>query len=53
VGTASVIIEVINVAPELVNPSYSPAGVNEGDSITVSGGIVDKGTKDTLTVDIN
>jgi hypothetical protein len=46
-------IDVTNVAPELVNPSYSPAEVNEGESITISGGIVDKGTKDTLTLEID
>jgi hypothetical protein len=50
---ASVIIEVTNVAPVLVDPSSSPAEINEGESITVSGGIADPGTQDSLTLEIN
>jgi hypothetical protein len=52
VGTAGATIEVTNVAPVLLNPSSSPAEINEGESITVSGGILDPGTEDSLTLEI-
>lgn len=54
VGTAiSQTIEVRNVSPVLSEVNYSPTTINEGDSVMVSGGIGDPGTKDSLTLEID
>jgi hypothetical protein len=53
VGMASVTIDVTNVAPLLDGVQYSPENVDEGGSVTVSGGIGDPGIKDTLTLSID
>jgi hypothetical protein len=52
-GSASQTIDVTNIAPALSNVQYNPATVNEGGSVTVSGSVIDPGTKDSLSLAIN
>jgi hypothetical protein len=53
VGTASQTIAVTNVAPALSNVTVSPATVNEGASVTLSGSISDAGSADAFVLTID
>lgn len=52
-ATVNIIVDFVNVAPELQNFTVSPATINENETITLTADIVDPNPSDTFTVTVS